>query len=153
MYRSNTRPQIPNGPVFDLYKIAYSGTYDGEDPSSSVYAAYSYDATWLALYGAAYAVTDPPITGLGIAQGMRRTVNPEALAPTPIEASSWPTVIDTFQAGGRIEVEGASGPLDFDPVTGEVSNPIEVWVIAGDDPYTFEAVSLCRPGEACVPIP
>jgi hypothetical protein len=59
-------------------------------------------------------------------------------------------VIDTFRANGRVEIEGASGPLDFDAVTGEVSNPIEVWVIAGD---VFEAVSLCRPGEACVPIP
>lgn len=142
-----TRPQIPDGPVTSLFRIAYSAAFEGEDPSVSVYAPYTYDATWLALYGAAWAtVTEGGVTGLGIARGMRRTVDPEATATTPIQASSWTVVVEAFRAGGRVDLDGASGALDFDPVTGEVSNPIEVWVISDDD---FVADRICEPGVPC----
>ncbi len=72
---------------------------------------------------------------------MRRLLDPAAAAPTPVQASSWAAVTDTLGRGGRIDIEGASGDLDFDPDTGEVSNPVEIRVIQGDD---FVPV-VCQP--------
>lgn len=142
-----TRPQVPQGSVYDLFEIAYAAAWNGEDASAAVYSAYAYDAAWLALYGAAWATfNEPAVDGLGIAKGMRRTTG--GVVPYPVQASSWEGVVEAFRAGDPIDVSGASGPLDFDPITGEVSNPIEVWTIEGG---SFVPQVVCQPGGACAP--
>lgn len=144
-----TRPQVPQGAVYDLFAIAYAAAWNGEDASEAVYSAYAYDAAWLALYGAAWATfNEPAVDGLGIAKGMRRTAR--GAVPYPVQASSWEGVVEAFRAGEAVDVSGASGALDFDPVTGEVSNPIEVWHIVQD---SFVPLVVCQPGGACTPVP
>lgn len=137
-----TRPQVPGGPVYDTFASAYSATYQ-LDPSQSVYTSFTYDAAWLAMYGIAWSVLqEGGIEGPGIARGLRRVSGP-ASTPTNVRASSWPVVVNAFQAGERVDLVGASGPLDFDPDTGEVAVPIEVWVIEGGE---FVPVALCDSG-------
>jgi hypothetical protein len=39
-------------------------------------------------------------------------------------------VVSAFRRGGEVNVSGASGELDFDPVTRDASAPIEVWTVS-----------------------
>lgn len=134
-----SRPQVPEGPVYDTFRAAYSSAYNGEDPSPAVYASFSFDAAWLALYGMAWAThQEAEIRGTTIARGLRRVSGP-ASAEVPVRASSWEAVQQAFEAGEAVDLRGASGPLDFDPATGETAIPIEIWVIEGGD---FVAVEL-----------
>jgi branched-chain amino acid transport system substrate-binding protein len=37
--------------------------------------------------------------------------------------------ISALQGGGSINFDGASGPLDFDPATGEAPSDIDIWCV------------------------
>jgi hypothetical protein len=67
-----------------------------------------------------------------------------------IQPTSWNTVVDAFRMGAGINVQGASGPLDYDPATEETTAPISLWVIREDTEapsgYDFEEVSRTQPG-------
>ena len=41
-------------------------------------------------------------------------------------------------AGEAVNLDGASGPLDFDPATGDVTGVIELWKVDGDSFSTVE---------------
>ncbi|MBM4367534.1 MAG: hypothetical protein FJ102_15080, partial [Deltaproteobacteria bacterium] len=43
-----------------------------------------------------------------------------------------------------VNVQGASGALDYDPVTEETTGPIDVWVIAADG-ESFEVAETIEP--------
>jgi hypothetical protein len=43
-------------------------------------------------------------------------------------------VVNAFRDGRSVDVSGASGELDFDPRTREVTAPLEVWTISGAPP-------------------
>jgi ABC-type branched-subunit amino acid transport system substrate-binding protein len=125
-----TRP-APRG--FDDYVFAtfvadYKAEYRGEDPTTAPFSAHAYDATWLVLYGAAWSLLrDGAITGTGISRGLRHV---SAGPPMSILPSSWPGVVAAFRNGRGINVSGASGELDFDPVTREAVAPIEIWTVS-----------------------
>lgn len=142
-----TRPKVPEGDVFEQFQTAFASRF-GDDPADAVYAAYTYDAAWLAIYGHAWSTyQEGGVSGLGIARGLRRVSDPIG-GILPVRPGSWEVVVEKFQAGTSLDLDGASGPLDFDPVTGETSAAIEVWVIdaAGTG---FEAVTVCDPDGTC----
>lgn len=142
-----TRPKVPEGDVFEQFQAAFASVF-GEDPAEAVYAPYTYDAAWLAIYGHAWSLyQEGEISGLGIARGLRKVSDPIG-GILPVRPGSWEVVVEKFHAGTSLDLEGASGPLDFDPVTGETSAAIEVWVIdaAGTG---FEAVTVCDPDGTC----
>src|SRR6185295_845829 len=115
--------------VFASFVANYRAEYTGEDPTAATFSHHAYDAAWLALYGAAWsALRENGVSGLGIARGLRRVSS--GGASTPIIPSSWATVVNAFRTGGSVNLSGASGELDFDPVTRNVMAPIEIWSIA-----------------------
>lgn len=144
-----TRPQVPSGDVFETFQAAYVGEY-GEDPRDAVFAPYSYDAAWLALYGHAWATfQEDGLGGLNVARGLRKlSADVEELKVRP---GSWVDVVDAFASGTEVNLDGASGKLDFDPSSGETSGPIEVWVI-DQDLTGIVAVELCQPDGTCDPV-
>jgi branched-chain amino acid transport system substrate-binding protein len=124
-----TRPAPAVGVLFNAFAAAYATEYD-EDPLSSGFTPHSYDAAWLVAYGVAWAqLVEGGITGTNIARGLRRISGGE---PVDIEPGSWNLVIDRFGAQMPIDVQGASGPLDYDPDTEETTAPVEVWAIESD---------------------
>lgn len=124
-----TRPAPATGPLFDAFAAAYAAAYS-QDATSSAFTPHSYDAAWLILYATAWSYfNEGEITGTGIARGLRKLSDGKAVEIEPI---SWNTVIDEFKNGRGIDVEGASGPLDYDPATEETSAPISVWSIVED---------------------
>ena len=140
-----TRPQVPQGTRFDSFSNNYLTVY-GESPDDSVYTSYAFDAAWLALYGAMWAdVNGVPLSGDAVGTGILQ------LTEGPITEIGYFTIAEVraaFERGETVNIEGASGSLDFDPVTGEVSNPIEVWVV-DQGSEAFVPVKLCVPGGDC----
>jgi branched-chain amino acid transport system substrate-binding protein len=127
-----TRPATPTQPAFAIFVSGYGSLYGGDNPRTTAYAAHAYDAAWLALYGSAWSLfQEKGVTGLGIARGLRHV---SAGMDVPIVPSSWNVVVNAFRDGTSINLHGASGELDFDPVTRNVVAPIELWEIDSSDP-------------------
>ncbi|MBX2802105.1 MAG: ABC transporter substrate-binding protein [Myxococcales bacterium] len=128
-----TRPAVPSGIVFDQFVASFAAAYDGQDAASSGFTSYAYDAAWLAIYGAAWAnYNESTITGTHVARGLRRVSSGSEVVIRP---SSWNAVRANFQEGNGVDVQGASGALDYDPATEETSAPIDIFVVdkAGED--------------------
>ena len=122
-----SRPSVTQGLVYDGFAASYAATFPGRDSTDAVYTSYAFDATWLAIYGATWShFNEGEISGLGIARGLRKVSSGEELEIRP---TNWNPVKAQFKAGNGIDVLGASGELDFDPVTEETTAPIEIWRI------------------------
>ncbi len=144
-----SRPQVPQGQRYNDFSINYNAEY-GESPDESVFTSYAFDASWLALYGAMWAdIEGKPVSGENIGRGIRQLSRGDTL---DIGYFTLGQVRSAFEAGDSVDIEGASGGLDYDEQTGEVSNPIEVWVVDPES-ETFVPVKVCQPGGACDDIP
>lgn len=124
-------PRDPGDYVYASFVADYRAEYGG-DPTGAAFSAHAYDAAWLVLYGSAWSLLrDHRVTPLGTARGLRHL---GAGAVTPIIPASWVSVTSAFRGGRSVDVSGASGELDFDPVTREISAPLEVWTVSGAPP-------------------
>jgi branched-chain amino acid transport system substrate-binding protein len=125
-----TRP-APRGPedyVYASFVANYKAEYNGEDPTVAAFSAHAYDAAWLVLYGAAWSLfRDGTVTGTGISRGLRHVSAGPEMAIVP---SSWGGVVSAFRGARGVNVSGASGELDFDPVTRDATAPIEIWTVS-----------------------
>ena len=102
----------------------------GEDAEQFSFTANAYDAAFLAAYGAAWAVLqEGEVTGPNMARGLRRLSEGSSINVGPL---GWNAVIQQFREGGTVNVQGASGDLDYDPATEETKTPIEIWEIIGN---------------------
>jgi branched-chain amino acid transport system substrate-binding protein len=120
-------PRDPNDYVFASFIADYRAEYAGALPTTANFSAHAYDAAWLALYGAAFAQqSEGRITGAGIGRGLRRV---SMGMEVPIVPAQWLSVGAAFRAGSSINVRGASGDLDYNPVTRDLTAPIEIWTI------------------------
>jgi branched-chain amino acid transport system substrate-binding protein len=125
------KPPAPDDLVYNSFKSSYALEYAGEDASLFSYAAHTYDAAWLVFYGIAWAkLQTDAITGAHIASGLRKISLGPNVAVQPL---SWDGVVEKFRSGTGVNVQGASGKLDYDPATEETSGPIEVWHIVPSD--------------------
>ncbi|MEZ4448503.1 MAG: ABC transporter substrate-binding protein [Nannocystaceae bacterium] len=123
------KPKSPSlsDPAFSAFSTAYSGAYPGDSPANAGYTAESYDATWLAIYGSAWALyNEDGITPRGMAKGLHRISNGN---PFDINATSWNTIRSAFEAGVGVNITGASGNLDFDDASEETAGIGELWII------------------------
>lgn len=133
-----TAPAVPSGDVYDFFASSYSAAFDGASASDSSYTAYAYDAAWLVALGSAYAhYRGDGITGLDTARGLRHVSAGPLLE---IKALNWATALQYWEEGGGMDLDGASGHLDFDAETGETSGPIDIWVIQGGGFVTVDTI-------------
>ncbi len=140
-----TSPAVPSGPEYDAFAAAYAGMFPGQEASASSYTGYAYDAAWLSLYGASWALANgTALTGQEAANGLRHisAVDVEVLTVGP---GSWNQVQSELEQGESINVRGASGELEYDPETEETSGPIEVWEILGGRDPGFGVVKIVAP--------
>jgi ABC-type branched-subunit amino acid transport system substrate-binding protein len=125
-----SRPSVPFGPVYELFQTSFIAAYN-EDPSVYTFVPHAYDATWLVLYGTAFSLRrEHHLTGSGIARGIRRIVSSgEGIPVTP---SNWQRIATEIVSERRPNLTGASGRLDYDPVTEETSGSVDIWKISED---------------------
>lgn len=124
--RKRVRGTVPGGAseLYGAFKLRYKA-YIKEEPLA--YADTGYDAAYLLAYGMA-AVGDKPITGASLSDALKHMSK-----GTPIDAGptngSINKAFDAIQSSGEIDYNGASGPLNFDPKTGEAKADIDIWCI------------------------
>ena len=123
----------PQGPVYDLFVADYLDAFN-QQPDS--FAALTYDATWLAIYGVGWAEyqREGQLTGLDLAYGLQKVSNTKGVA-VKVSRTGWPIVQQEFREGRGVDITGVSGDLQYDPVTEECTAPFSYWKIndAGTD--------------------
>lgn len=134
-----TVPKTPMGrQVYETFAANYDLVFP-DNPDDFGFTAHAYDAAWILLYGTAWAYyQDEAVTGTAIARGLRRLSSGTEVRVGPAE---WNLVKGEFEAASGVDIDGASGALDFDSTTEETSAPVDVWRIVsstGDDPWEFE---------------
>ncbi len=143
-----TRPAPAEGVVFNAFAAAYTSTFN-QSSTGSAFTPHSYDAAWVGIYAIAWSVLHSgDIDGAGIGLGLRRISEG---TPVDILPDSWPLVLQAFGAGTPIDVRGASGALDYDPVTEETVSAIERWQIVADGStpsgFAFARIDVIDPGD------
>ncbi len=127
--RTRIRGSVPGAKssLFNQFAIRYNGKFG---QSADVFgAAGSYDSVYLLAYSIVTLGTKT-VDGTGVAKGLESMVGGSKLevGPTNIKAA--------FQAlgvtGGKIDIEGASGPLNFDIVQHEAPSDIDIWCVGKD---------------------
>lgn len=109
---------------YDTFSAQFMERF-GADPADSTFSPHSYDAVWLSALGAVWAFyRNGEINGLGVAQGIRQTVGGATLHE--FTASGWGSAVLKLKDGIRIDVAGASGDLDFDPLTEETQSGVDL---------------------------
>lgn len=147
-----TVPATPSGNAYEAFNANYRSYYD-EDPEDFGFTAHAYDASWLAIAGAAWSwYAQDEITGIGSARGLRKVSSGEDLNAGP---NDWNDIKAAFEVGESVDLAGASGSLDFDPVTGETAAPVNVWTISDESGDWELTVMYCvdvsaTPSAECV---
>lgn len=115
-----------NEPVYASFIAGYSTEY-GEDARAFSFTANAHDAAWLIAYGIAWAhYHEPEITGTTIARGLRRMSSGIRIE---LRGGEWNKGLRELREGRSIDVSGASGELNYDPITEETTSNIEIWKI------------------------
>jgi len=135
-----SNPQ-PTG-TYGKFVQSYSDVYDEElDPDAAAYSKYVFDASFMMLSGVIWSYyNEDGVNPHGIGTGLRNISEGEK---ANFNQSDWRSIlVEKFKVGKSVDVEGASGQLNYDPLTGETSGAIEVWHIEGSgDPVSYSFVT------------
>jgi branched-chain amino acid transport system substrate-binding protein len=115
--------------VYETFLAEYQVAYDMAI-ADQVFTANSYDAAWMLAAGAVWAVRreNGNVTGTNIAKGLRKL---SAGPPVIVSRIGWSDLRSSFEQGLSVNIQGASGALDYDPSTEETESPIQIWGIDG----------------------
>ncbi len=121
-----TAPATPSGPAFDAFKAVYQGTY-GTDPSATAFVANAYDATYAIAIAMGAIPAGAPVTGRALVVGMQLLSDPTGMR-VRVGPGEFGAAYQWLADGGTVDLDGTSGPIDFDPNTGDIlTAPIEIW--------------------------
>jgi branched-chain amino acid transport system substrate-binding protein len=130
-----TAPAQGTGLAFNSFRDRFLGRY-GKSPEGYAYTSNAYDAMYLMALGAAYSQsTTNAVTGPKMAEGLTK-VSAASGEATPI--TSFNSLATELVAGRSVNVEGASGKLDFD-ANGEAPAPVELWQVTSGEFVTVES--------------
>lgn len=123
-----TRPGQPPTPVYKLFQERFKKTF-GWDPAEVAYTQHAFDAVYSVALAHAWALRPGgggKADGKALAEGLRHLSKGEAHSYKPSEITA---MTSTLLKGQDIDVEGASGLLDFNPDTGEAPSDYEDWTL------------------------
>jgi ABC-type branched-subunit amino acid transport system substrate-binding protein len=126
--RARVRGTVPgtSNPLFGTFTIQYQGKY-GSAPTAFGTAG-AYDSLYLVAY-ALVSLGTQPVTGTAIAGAMAKMVGGQSV---DVGAAHIKSAFQILQSGNAIDINGASGPLDFDLAKHEAPSDITVWCISKD---------------------
>ena len=136
-----TKPSLPTTPLFNEFADRLNNVAQ-EDARSNVFAAHTYDATWLAalaIYWASLHEDAHDITGYG--RAIRQFAALSGVSANLV-ASSWTTLESQIQNGIPFNVQGTSGKLDYDLETEELITASDVWKI-NSNMEEFDVIVSC----------
>lgn len=124
-----TAPASPTGETYELFRANMDSQFQ-TDAADFSFTAQAYDATYVGAFGVIWASRDGTnYDGRQVAEGMGRLSTGDLVK---ITATEWPKGKNALAGGGSINIEGTSGPLTFDPATGEAPGRIEIWAVQND---------------------
>jgi len=131
-----TAPGARRSRLFDSFSTAFQGTFDQREPGNL--AEFGYDAAYLAAYAIAISRKANP-TGRELAEAMKH-MSCHDKPPVPVGPTGFSGHFRDAATDGCIDFDGASGPLDFNPDTGEALSDIGMWCVRRnpDGSYGFE---------------
>lgn len=128
--RPRIRGTVPgtDNALFKAFHSAYTSKFqDGTSPDVFG-AAGGYDIIYLLGYAAA-GITGNPINGASLAQRMKKM---STGAKVDVGGDVINSTFLKVANDGSIDFNGASGPLNFDPKTGEAPSDIQIWCVPKD---------------------
>jgi branched-chain amino acid transport system substrate-binding protein len=129
-------PADPSSPAYAWFAPQYAQKY-GDDPSTIVDLANMFDAAMLV------AIAAQAASGTGgahlVAQLMRVSAPDGKIVP--LDPPHFGEALGELAAGRDINIEGASGHLDFDNASGEAPGNIEVWQVVDGGFHTVSVIS------------
>ena len=126
--RRRVQGTIPGtaSPLFNTFRTEFNSRFSDPNLSPETFgAAGAYDITYLLFYAAAL-IGEGEITGQSLAAQMGRFIGGN---PAQVGKNNLSQTLQTLLAGDSIDFEGASGPLDFDLMTGEAPSDILIWCL------------------------
>lgn len=127
-----TLPGAPASPALNTFRARYQSRYDS-DPLQQSFTAHAYDAAFCTGLAHAWALGSGgggKLSGASLAVGLGKLYDSAyPNKPHPLEPTEFSPMRKTLLEGKAIDVDGASGPLDFDPATGEAASSVEIWRI------------------------
>lgn len=156
-----TSPASPSGDLYSAFALRYETNFAARP---GAFSANSYDAAYLIAlaYGAARGAGIAEPDGRALAAGLARL---SGSVRTELGPQDFAPAVNTLSTSrdSMVDVVGISGPLDFDPTTGEAPSGIEMWrfdsslsqisnlglVYDGQSTFAFDAVLQQRTGGAC----
>ncbi|WNG14744.1 ABC transporter substrate-binding protein [Cystobacter fuscus] len=134
-----TAPAQGTGQAFRAFQSSFKDRFN-KDPSAYAYTSNAYDAMYLLALGAAYSQgTSGAVTGPKLAEGLTK-VSSATNNPIQLTSSSFTSLAAELAAGRSVNVDGASGALDFNNDTGEAPAPVELWQVVGNNFATIETI-------------
>ncbi|MFY0564555.1 ABC transporter substrate-binding protein [Archangium lansingense] len=138
-----TAPAQGTGQAFSTFSARFNDKYK-KDPAGYAYTSNAYDAMYLLALSASYSLsTTNAVTGVKMAEALTRVSSGSSSTNTQLTNSNFTYLAAELAANRPINVEGASGPLDFDS-NGETRAPVELWQV-GDSGFVTIASNLEPP--------
>ena len=124
----------------------FVATYNSQNSVSDIFNAYTHDAIWLGLYGYAWAHyngthTTPFPNSTDILTGLQNLSDLSA-QESRFVAGSWNP--DILANGSTTNITGATGNLDYDQNTSELTTPVEFWRYTPTGQESRPAVDSCE---------
>lgn len=138
-----TLPGDPSGPTFDAFATHFKLTFN-DDATQRSFTAHSYDAAYTVVLAHAWALRqdkNKKLSGADLVEGLKQLSDPNGKDYT-LESTNYVAATSDLLAGKGINIDGASGPLDFDAVSGEPTSAVEVWQVEKD--YSFKTLKWLR---------
>ena len=128
--RTRVRGTVPgtNNSLFQAFNLKYSGKY-GSFPNVFGQAG-SYDSIYLLAYAISSLGSNATVDGTAIANGMTKMVGGGAI---DVGVGQMQTAVNALMGGSAIDINGSSGPLDFDIKAHEAPSDIDVWCVGLDN--------------------
>jgi len=126
-----TKPSIPTTALFDVFASRLETLFN-KDARSSVFAAHTYDATWLGVTALMWANANEDTHSIqGLARGLRQLSDPNG-PEINLNPDDWNQLRTSLEAGNTVNVSGTSGNLDYDTETEELTTSVDLWVLSPD---------------------
>jgi branched-chain amino acid transport system substrate-binding protein len=136
-----TAPAQGTGQAFSTFSSRFNDKYK-KDPGKYAYTSNAYDAMYLMALSAAYSQgMSNSVTGVKMAEGLTKVSTGTSSTSTQLTNSNFTYLSAELAAGRSVNVDGASGALDFD-ATGEAPSPVELWQVQDNN---FVTVSTINP--------
>jgi branched-chain amino acid transport system substrate-binding protein len=126
-----TAPALARGVAFANFSATFQRRFT-TDPEKYSYTAHSYDSIWLTLAAMAWASQEGgAIDGRRMGEVMGHLGRGSESGPEiKLLGANWSDLSLALSSGHEVNVEGSSGPLEFDVTTGAPSSDYEIWRVA-----------------------